>query len=100
MPATLRDLMRRKLAQSDNNLRRAIAHLADVYATVQPQHPEIAAALRTYMVYLDHVRQFHRDFTEEHWGESFHRLWERSDLPTALADARILKDPKQEAKRR
>ena len=100
MPATIRANIQRKLQISDRALKRAIEHLADVYITVNPQHPDVGASLKTYMVFLDHIRQFHKDFYQLYWGTTEAYLWEATDLQSALDSATIVSDPKHGSRKR
>jgi len=100
MPATIRANIQRKLQQSDRALKKAIGHLADVHTTVNPQHPDIGASLLTYMLFLDHIRQFHKDLYQEYWGLTEAYLWEPTDLQTALDSATIVSDPKHGSRKR
>lgn len=99
MPQTIRANIQRKVQQSDRCIKRAIAHLADVFVTVDPQHPDIGASIHTYMVFLDHIRQFHKDFYQQHWGKTEVYLWSPTDLTQALESAKIIWDPKYKDKR-
>lgn len=100
MPATIRANIQRKLQTADHCLKRAIIHLADVHFTVNPQHPEIGEALLTYMSFIDHMRQFHKDLYERHWGTTNAYLWEPSDLQEALDCAKVILDPKHKSRKR
>lgn len=100
MPATIRANIQRKLQISDAGIKRAIKHLADVYVTVDPQHPDIGASLYTYMQFLDHIRQFHKTFYQTYWGTTEAYLWEPTDLQEALESATIVSDPKHGSRKR
>jgi hypothetical protein len=100
MPATIRANIQRKLRQSDNSLKSAVRHLADVWYTVDEQHADVSARVLAQMKLIDHVRQLQRDLYEEYWGKTREKLWESGDLTSALVDAKVILDPKHKSRRR
>lgn len=99
MPQTIRANIQRKLQQSDKCIKRSIAHLADVWLTVDDQHPDIGGELMATMTILDAYRQVLRRFYEEHWGPTAVYMWQSTDLTQALDSAKIIWDPKYKDKR-
>jgi len=86
--------IRRKWRAADNSIVHCLRHLADIYITLAPQHPELAGMLFAYMLWLDGVRQFHLAFYRQVWSGTERGLWKAGEFGTIVDEAKLVPDPK------
>lgn len=68
MPKTKRDFLRRYLAHAHSDVYRAEEHLAALYATFDPAHPEYADFISLMLTTLEQVREWMHEFATHAWG--------------------------------
>jgi len=94
MPPNLRANIRRRLRQADAGFKRACVFLADVYVTVNVQHPDLGGELLAQMICVDNLRKEHLDVYRRNWGGTERGLWKPGELRIILNEARVITDPK------
>ncbi len=82
--------IRRRLRQTDGNIKRAMGFLADVMVTVAPQHLELGVLLYGRLCILDFERQYHLAFYRRHWSGTERGLWKPGDLDIIVEKAEVL----------
>jgi len=99
MPPNRASNIKRRIVQADGGIKRAVQHLADVYITVKPQHPDIGAAILTHLQYLDNTRRSYLQLYRTWWGGNENKLWHPDDLNEAMRSAQIVPDPNTERRK-
>lgn len=68
MPKTKRDLIKRQMGHSYNNIKRAMGHLANVEVEFHDVHPELAEPLQVLIVALGDMLGLIDHFASQAWG--------------------------------
>lgn len=95
MPPTRIENIKRKAKYTDNALRRATQHLADLHTTVGTQHQDASTLLLDLARDIDAVRRRLLDVYRDLWGGTEQGLWKAQDFDIIMNDGIVIPDPKR-----
>lgn len=95
MPPNTRAYLVRRVHQADGNVKRAMEQLAEVWATLVPQHPNLALALELLLYDLDAWRGTLRQYYAHTLKGPTMGLHTAGDLAETLVKARPVPSPER-----
>lgn len=96
MPISPKTLAVRRLRQSDDAVEKAMWYLAEMAATFQPAHPDLAEELRQMIRMLEFIRALMVRFHKRSFGGRALHLMTGSDATAIIENAESFARPKQE----